>query len=661
MEVVKSICPFCGVGCGVDLYVDRSTVVRLSPAGDHVVSKGHLCGKGTLAYEPAYSWDRLAYPLKKVKEEHIRISWDMAIKEIVAKLKEIIQNYGSEAVAFYGGCQNTLEEVYLMQKLARALGTNNVDSCARVCHEPSATALKEMVGIGASSISVEMIPKMNTVVIAGESVTESHPVLSHYLTEAKKNGTKLVVIDPRITGTAKFADLHIRLRPGTDIALFNGVGNYLIENSLIDKEFIKERVTGFEEYVKGVSKYTLEFTEKVTGVVRGDIQRFAQLIALKETIFSWGLGLTQSSGVNGVRAYINLALLTGNVGKRGGLLVFRGQTNVQGSGDLVKPNVFPNGPMNDENAERLARIWNFKPPVKPGLPVTEALLRDNDVKAIVFMGYNPVASMPNRTKVEKRLRNLDLLVVIDAFMTDTARLADYVLPAAVWAEKEGSVSSLDRIVKWRFKATDPPGEAKPDHEILRKIAEEFGYVFVDDPKEIFEEIKRTVPVYSNLTLDEVMDYSTNSRYPSHEITLYDEKFYTESGKGKLIFVQQPEVKKEMTLITVRNVTRYNTDVVSGRIPGFGKYESPIYLSPDDAVELEIGDNEEVMVASDCGKMSFRVKISREVQKGTAVMYMHDFKVNYVVCDELDEITKIPKYKQTKIKIVKLNRNDIGGP
>ncbi|BAB65327.1 formate dehydrogenase subunit alpha [Sulfurisphaera tokodaii] len=654
METVKSICPFCGVGCGVELYVESSTIIRLSPVKEHVVSRGHLCGKGTLAYEPIFAWDRLTYPLKKVKGEHIRISWEIAIKEIASKLKEIIQQYGSDAIAFYGGCQNTLEEDYLMQKLARAMGTNNIDSCARVCHDPSATALKEMVGIGASSVSVEMIPRMKVVVITGESITESHPVLSQYLTEAKKNGTKLIVIDPRVTGTAKFSDLHLRLRPGTDIALFNAVGNYLIENSLIDEKFIKERVIGFEEYAKGVSKYTLEYAEKVTGVRKENIKKFAELIAQKGVIFSWGLGLTQSSGVNGVRAYINLALLTGNIGKNGGLLVFRGQTNVQGSGDLLKPDKFPNGTMDEENAKKLAEIWNFLPPTKPGLSVTEALLRDNNIRAIIFMGFNPLISLPNREKVERKLKSLDLLVVIDAFMTETASLAHYVLPAAVWAEKEGSVTNLDRLAKWRFKAIDPPGEAKPDYEILKKLAEELGYNFSSDPKEIFEEMKKVVPLYSNLTLDEIMDYSSSSRYPNHEIYLYDEKFYTETNKAKLILVEQPEVKNGIILITVRNVTRYNTDVITGRIPGYGKYESLIYVSQEDALELKIRDNEEVLVTSECGKMNFRVMISKDVQKGTAIMYMHDPKVNYIICDELDEITKTPKYKYTEIKIMKLN-------
>jgi formate dehydrogenase major subunit len=650
MQIVKSICPFCGVGCGVELYVN-SEVLRLAPTREHPVSRGHLCGKGTLSYETVYSWDRLTYPLKRAKDTFVRISWEEAIKEIVEKLKEITKAFGPEAIAFYGGCQNTLEEVYLMQKIARALNTNNVDSCARVCHEPSAMALKEMLGIGASSISVEMIPLMKTLVIAGESITESHPVLSQYLTEAKQRGTKIVVIDPRYTGTARFADLHLKIRPGTDVALFNAVGNYLIENSLYNKEFVEKRTEEFEEYAKGVSKYTINYAEEVTGIEGEKIEEFAKLISKKGVIFSWGLGLTQSSGVDGVRAFIDLALLTGNFGKYGGVIVYRGQTNVQGSGDLVKPDVFPIGPMNEENAEKLEKVWGFKPSTKPGLTVTEAILRDNEIKAMVLMGYNPLASLPNRRKVEERLRRLDLLVVIDAFMTDTASLAHYVLPSAVWAEKEGSVTSLDRLVKWRFKAVDPPGEAKPDYEILGALERELGFDFATDPKLLFEEIKKVSPIYSNLTLDSVMDYSATSRYPNGELYLYDEKFNTPSGKGRFIFREYREVKKGLVLLTVRNVTRYNTDIVTSRIPGFGVYESSLIVSPSDAKELGLSDGDEVVVSSECGSISAKVKMSPEALSSTVVMYMHDKRVNYVVCDELDE-SKAPKYKYTIVEIRK---------
>ncbi len=650
MELVKSICPFCGVGCGIELTTDGHFISRLAPLQEHPLSKGHLCGKGTLSHEPQYSWDRLSNPLKRVKDEFLRVSWDEAIMEISMKLKEVVGRYGPEAIAFYGGCQNTLEEAYTLQKLARALGTNNVDSCARVCHEPSALSLKEMVGIGASSISASKIPKMKVVVIAGESLTESHPVLSQYLTQARMKGTMIAVVDPRVTGTSKLADLHLRVRPGTDIALYNAVGNYLISHGLIDLEFVKEKTSGFEEYSKGVSKYTLDYAEGVTGLRKEQISQFAELIAQKGVIFSWGLGLTHTSGVRGVASYVNLALLTGNVGDAGGLLVFRGQTNVQGSGDLVKPNVFPIGEMSEENAERLSKVWGFMPPTKPGLTVTQALLRDSGVRAMVFMGFNPASSFPNRSLLERRLKGLDLLVVLDPFMTETAKLAHYVLPTAVWSEKEGSVSDLDRLVKWRYKAVEPPVDVRTDLEVLSMLGESFNVRLETDPEKVFLEMKSVTPLYSNLSLEAVKDLSSNSRYPNGEISLYNDGFRTKDGKARLKFFDQGEVKEGLILITARNVTRYNTDVWTDRMPGFGTYETPLYLNPKDARERGIAEGDRVRAKSMCGEQVFRARISEEVLPGTALAYFHDKRVNYVVCDELDDISFTPRYKMTMIEV-----------
>ena len=283
-------------------------------------------------------WDRIYYPLVRNKGNLERTDWDSALDLVVKKIKDIQGKYGPDSVAFYGGCQNTLEEVYLFQKLGRALGTNNVDSCARVCHDPSAKALKEMVGIGAGATSVTEIPKADVIVIAGESITDSHPVLSQYFVEAKQNGARIIVIDPRTTRTEVFADVHIRIKPRTDIFLINAVGNYLIQNNLVNNDFINARTDDFESYKVTVSSYTLELAEEKTGIPEETIKQFATLVSGGKTIFSWGLGLTQSTGTKGIKSYIDLVLLTGNIGREGtGIIVFRGQTNVQSSGDLIKP------------------------------------------------------------------------------------------------------------------------------------------------------------------------------------------------------------------------------------------------------------------------------------------------------------------------------------
>ena len=654
MSEVKSICPYCGVGCGLKLEVINNIIVRTTPDPSHVVSKGHICGKGSTAHEPIYSWDRILYPLKKEKGVFIRISWDQAIKEISEKLLEIKRKYGEQAIGFYGGCQNTLEEVYSFMKLARAFGTNNVDSCARLCHDPSAIALKQTVGVGASATSVTEIPKAKVLVISGESITDSHPVLSQYLLELKKNGGKIVVIDPRVTGTAKIADLHLQINPGTDVFLYNAVANYLIQHDLIDKKFLEERVENFEEFKKFVSSYTIEEAEKITGVEKEKILEFAKLISQKPVIFSWGLGLTESEGVSAVKAYINLALITGNVGIDGaGLIVYRGQANVQGSGDIIKPDVFPNGPMNEENALELMKVWGFKPPTWKGKTVTEAFL-EGGLKAVVLMNFNVAKSFPNLSKVRKILESLELLVVIDPFMTETAKYAHYVLPSAMWAEKEGSVTSLDRLVKWRFKAVDPPGEAKPELEIISMLANKLGFKgFSSDPKAVFLEMKEVVKLYSNLNLEDVMDYSKPSRYPVNDTVLYRDKFYTPSGKARLALVKEKELEKGLVLITGRTVTRYNTDELINRTPGLSSFKPLLFINPKDAERLGLERGDLVKITSKCGSTILPVAITNDVKEGTVFAYSHDPYINYVVCDDLDEDSKTPRYKYTVVKIEKV--------
>ncbi len=650
---MKSICPFCGVGCGLELMAVNNIVVGVKPVPEHVVSRGHLCGKGSVAHEALTAWDRLYYPLKKVKGELERTSWEDSIKYTIESIKNIQKKYGKDSVAFYGGCQNSLEEVYLLQKLARALGTNNVDSCARVCHDPSAKALKEIVGVGAGSNSATEIPKAKVVVVAGESVTDSHPVLIQYFLEAKEKGTKIILIDPRNTRFASFADLHLKIKPRSDIFLFNAVANYLIQNNMIKPDFIAARTEGYEKYKENVSKYTLELAVEQTGLAEKDIIEFAKYISEDKVIFSWGLGLTESTGTKGIKSYLSLPLLTGNMGKEGaGVIVYRGQTNVQGSGDLIKPDVFPNGEMNEANSEALSRIWGFKPPVNKGSSIIDTFYGSKNIKALFIMGYNPVRSLPDRKKVKEFLGSLELLVVQDIFMTDTARYADIVLPAAAWAEKEGSVASLDRLVKWRFKAVDPPGMARPDYEILSDLAKAAGYNFNSNPKELFEELKTAAPLYSHLNIDDVMDYSKDSRYPNGELHLYGEKFSTKSGKAQFIPVDSEKHNDGLILVTGRTVTRYNSDEVINRVPGMQEYNPTLWVNPSDAKNLGIENEDMVKLASKSGELDIIAKITDDVIPGVVFTYMHNPKINDIVSPEFDDETKTPKYKYTPVTVTK---------
>jgi formate dehydrogenase major subunit len=650
---MKSICPFCGVGCGLELLTANNIVVGVKPDQEHTLSRGHICGKGSVAHKALTAWDRLYYPLIKADGEFERSTWDESIKYTIDSIKNIQKKYGNDSVAFYGGCQNSLEEVYSFQKLARALGTNNVDSCARVCHDPSAKALKEMMGVGAGSNSVTEIPKADVVVITGESVTDSHPVLIQYFLEAKKKGTKIILIDPRNTRMASFADMHLKIKPMSDIFLFNAVANYLIQNNMIKQDFIDTRTESYEEYKNKISKYTIQLGVEQTGLSEKDIVDFAKYISSDNVIFSWGLGLTQSTGTKGIKSYLSLPLLTGNIGKEGaGVIVYRGQTNVQGSGDLIKPDIFPNGAMNDANSEALSKIWGFKPPVCKGSSIPETFYGNKKIKALFIMGYDPARSLPDRKKVKEFFGSLEFLVVQDIFMTDTAGYANVILPAAAWAEKEGSVSSLDRLVKWRFKAVDPPGIARPDYEILSDLAKAAGYDFESDPKTLFEEIKKVSPLYSHLNIDEVMDYTKDSRYPNGELHLYESKFSTLTGKAKFVPVDSEMHNDGLILVTGRTVTRYNTDEVISRVPGMQQYNPKLWINPADAKKFGISDDTMVKLKSKGGEMEITAKITEDVIPGVVFAYMHNPDINDIVSPEFDEETGTPKYKYVPVTITK---------
>ncbi len=650
---MKSICPFCGVGCGLELMATNNIIMGVKPVPEHIVSRGHLCGKGSVAHEALTAWDRLYYPLKKVKGEFERSSWEDSIKYTIESIKNIQKKYGNDSVAFYGGCQNSLEEVYLFQKLARALGTNNVDSCARICHDPSAKALKEILGIGAGANSVTEIPKAKVVVVAGESITDSHPVLIQYFMEAKNNGTKIILIDPRSTRFASLADLHLKLKPMSDIFLFNAVANYLIQNNMIKSDFIASRTEGYEKYKDNISKYTIDLAVEQTGLAKKDIIEFAKYVSEDKVIFSWGLGLTQSTGTKGIKSYLSLPLLTGNIGNEGaGVIVYRGQTNVQGSGDLIKPDIFPNGEMNEANSEALSRIWGFKPPVCKGSSIIDTFYGSKNIKAMFIMGYDPVRSLPDRKKVKEFLGSLEFLAVQDIFMTDTARYASVVLPAAAWAEKDGSISNLDRLVKWRFKAVDPPGMAKPDYEILSDLSKAAGYNFSANPKELFEELKMVTPLYSHLNINDVIDYSKDSRYPNGELHLYEEKFATKSGKAQFIPVDSQKHNDGLILVTGRTITRYNTDEVINRVPGMQKYNPTLWINPSDAKNLGIENNDMVKLTSKSGELDIIAKITDDVIPGVVFTYMHNPKINDIVSPEFDEETQTPKYKYTPVTVTK---------
>src|SRR5574340_599159 len=483
MENRNTICPYCGVGCGITLSLVDGKPVKVTGTKDHPVSRGHLCAKGYSALEILGSKKRLTDPMRRKPDGSFeQISWDTAISEIAIKLKNIVAQHGPDSVGFSGGCLCTNEENYLIQKLARRIGTNNIESCARLCHQPSLHALKKTVGFGAASNIMSTMKDSKLLMFVGSSLTDSHPVLTQYVTDAKKNGAKVIDVDPRGPSLSKFADIHLKISPGTDIALFNAMANVIISEGLTNKEFVKNRTSGYEQLAKSVENYTPEKVEKITEVKPELVRQAARLYAVSgASLILGGIGITeQAQGTENVSALINLALLTGNYGRPGtGVCPLRGQANVQGAGDMGASAEFLPGSLavTETNTKGLSQKWGFAVPSKKGMTTIEMITAatEGKIKALYIMGFNPVHSLPDRTRTEKALSSLELLVIQDIFMSATAKYAHYVLPTATWLEREGTMTNMDRLVQWRDKILEPLGEARPDWKILVDLAKEMGF------------------------------------------------------------------------------------------------------------------------------------------------------------------------------------------
>jgi len=668
----ETVCPYCGVGCGISITISDGIPKKVAGVKNHPVSRGHLCAKGLAALDILASKDRLTHPLKKQNGSLERISWSDAFSEIVSHIKRIIERHGPDAIGFCGGCLCTNEENYLIQKLARRIGTNNVESCARLCHQPSVHALKLTVGFGAASTTMSSMKDSKLLLFIGSSLTDSHPILTQYVMEAKNRGAKVIDIDPRGPSLAKFADLHLKVAPGTDMALLNAMANVIISEGLEDKEFISKRTSGYEEFRKIVEKYTPEKVVKITEIEPALVRQAARLYAKSGgSLILVGIGITeQAQGTDAVIAAINLALLTGNYGRTGtGVCPLRGQANVQGAGDVgASSEFFPGGMSIDEtNAKALEQMWGFRVPSKKGETMMEMISKavDGEIKALYVMGFNPVHSLPNRTLTEKALSSLELLVVQDIFMSATAAMAHYVLPAATWLEREGSMTNMDRTVQWRRKLLEPISETKPDWWILIEIARQLGYNEFNytSPQDVLEEISHVVHPYSGITWD-VLSKISEVRYPlangNNTDVLFTERFHTPDGKARFVGVEYLPVQFTtdefpFVLTTGRVISRYNTDIMtskSERLLISGTDINYVEVNPEDAKNMGLKDGENARMTSRFGEVVLRVKITNAVRKGMFFAPMHGGQVNYVTGGCLDSSAKTPCYKWTAVNLTK---------
>ncbi|NJF25566.1 formate dehydrogenase subunit alpha [Thermococcus sp. Bubb.Bath] len=641
----RVVCPYCGFGC--NLLVDPVTLEVKPYKGEP--NLGKLCPKGLHSVEIVKSKARLKRPLKRVGSSMIPIAWGVAIDEIASRLLEMRELYGPDAVAFLASSKVSNEENYLIQKIARLFGTNNIDNCARLCHEASVHALKLSLGTGAQTNPYEDISKFKSVLIWGYNPAETHPVLMDYILRAKRNGARIIAVDVRETRSMAFADYKLVIRPGTDIVLANALAHVIIEEELYNEEFIRSRTTGFSEVRMAVKKYTPEYAETVTGVPTEMIKEVAREFALAGSgAVMWGMGITQHvSGVENALALINLTLLLGYLGERGGLYPMRGQNNVQGAAYMGALSEFLPGyvPLTDEKfRKKVAGLWGVDDlPTERGLYLTELwdAVEKGDVKALYIVGENPAVSEADFMRVRRALRKLDILVVQDIFPTRTARYAHYLLPASAFCEKGGSYMNSERRIQWSEKACEPAYDSKPDWEILTMLGRALGlpgfnYTSVE---EITAEYFRLFPELEEKSVEELKN-SNGIFLPKKRLHTWE--FATPDGKARFMAVERiapwegPDDEYPLVLTTVRLIGHYNTGEMTLRSPPLVKLmgEPRALISREDAERLGIKSGDLVEIETRRGKIRMRAEVEN-VPRGLVAVPFH-FKANRLTSSALNK-------------------------
>lgn len=683
----RTTCPYCGVGCQLELLTTNNKILRANGTEGVMPNDGRLCVKGRFGYDYIASSERLTHPLVKRNGKFEPISWDEALDIAASKFAEIKIRYGKDALAGYASAKATNEDNYLFQKFIRlAFENNNVDYCTRLCHASTVTAMIKSIGDGAGSNSIQDFEHADCLFVIGNNIIETHPITATYIKQGFKKGQQIIVVDPRWTPLVRYARVWLQPRLGTDVALLNGIIRVIIENNWIDNDFIQKRVEGgmeaFLQLKELTDKYTPEFTEEITGVASHLIIEAASVYSQAEkSIIATGMGMSQQvTGTHNVFSLINMMLITGKIGKEGsGINPPRGQNNVQGATDVgCSPSMYPGyiPVTNDANRKKIAQLWNVEYEnlnPNPGLTTVEIVKAayDEKIKGLYVMGENPMVSDPHLNHTEAAFKKLDFLLVQDIFMTDTAKLADLVLPATGFAEKNGTVVSSDRRVLRIRKAVNPPGEARQDWNIIWEIARRMNVMLgtYENESDIFDEIAMAAPIfggidYQRLENEELQWPCPDKNHPGTP-TLYLDRFNTESGKGKLFpvdyFRQAEQATDEFPFLlnTGRMLNQYHTATMSRQVDvlkAFGN-ESYVLMNPSDAAKIGCEDKEVVRISNKRGSLQTHVRIHHGVHAGELFMPFHfnESSVNLLTDDQLDPFSKIPGFKLSAVKVEKTKK------
>src|SRR6266540_3825887 len=720
-RIVPTTCPYCGVGCSLELHIKDDYVYKVTSPFDGVVNHGNLCVKGRFGYDFIYNQDRVTVPLIRKtpqapgartqafdRSQWREASWDEALDYTADRLVEIYNREGADAMAVYCCAKATNEDNYLLQKMYRAaFRTNNIDHCTRLCHAASVVALQMAIGSSAMSNAIAEMSDLECFIITGSNTAENHPVIATFLKQAvRRRGAQLIVIDPRQTEMTRFATLWLRQRPGTDVALLGAMAYVIVEEGLYNQQFVVERTEGFADYRHSLEESTPEWAEVITGVPAEDIRRAARMYARAgRAAIYWGMGISQSShGTDNALALINMALLCGQIGRPGtGLNPLRGQNNVQGCSDVGGIPAFYTTyqPVTNPDVRQIfEQAWHVPLPDKPGLTTTEMVdgVLTGEVQAWYVMGENPLMSEPHLNHARHAVEQLEFFVAQDIFFNETNVYADVILPAAAFAEKDGTFTNSDRRVQRVRKAIPAPGQARADWEIVSDLARrtieliaaeadrhadsptaaldraiaanadmllnEWSYAH---PSEIWDEMRAVTPEFYGITYER-LDREGGVHWPCPALDHPGSPFlFAESfPRGKGLFLatnysitsEETDEEYPFTLNTGRVLYHWHGGTMT-RASSLTQIwpECTVEMHPNDAARQGLQTGDWVTVASRRGELTARLLVTGRSPERVIFIPFHfaEAAANMLTDPRLDKRAKIPDFKVCAVRVEKAAR------
>jgi formate dehydrogenase major subunit len=687
---VDSVCPYCGVGCQLTYQVKDNRIIAVQ-GKDGPANAGRLCVKGRYGFDYVHHPHRLTTPLLRkpgvpkhrdfvVDPEHWQdvfreATWEEALDFAAAGLRTTRDRYGKRSLAGFGSAKGTNEEAYLFQKLVRTgFGSNNVDHCTRLCHASSVAALMEGINSGAVSNQVRDAAQAEVIFVIGANPTVNHPVAATWMKNAARSGAKLIVADPRRGELARHATYYLQFHADTDVALLNAMLHVIVEEGLVNHDFIRDRTSGYEALAANVKEFSPERMAPICGIDAQTIRDVARLYATsKASIIFWGMGISQHvHGTDHARCLIALALATGQIGKPGaGLHPLRGQNNVQGASDSgLIPMFYPDYQRVATPAarQRFETLWRTALDPDPGLTVVEIMnaAKKHEIRAMYIMGENPAMSDPDVNHAREALAALDHLVVQDIFLTETAYLADVVLPATAWPEKVGTVTNTDRMVQLGRKAIDPPGDARPDFWILNELARRIGVDwYYEHPREVFAEMRTCMDSIAGITWER-LEADSSVTYPCVQVgdpgqpVVFCDAFPTTSGRAKFVpadlitAAERPDAEYPMVLITGRQLEHWHTGSMTRRASNLDYLEpEPVAsLHPLDLDALGISPGGILTIESRRGRIALYARADAGTPRGAVFVpfCFYEAAANKLTNPVLDPFGKIPEFKYCAVKV-----------